>query len=125
MKPLQRAALAGAATGLRSTVALAVRAPARFRAVAIFAVAGEIVVDKLPQTPSRLAPGPLAGRAVLGSAAGALAAGRRGAAIGLAAALVSARVGHDLRGRLSERPPSLAVAAAEDAVALSLARLSQ
>lgn len=36
-----------------------------------FAAAGELLADKLPMTPSRIEPGPLGGRLVLGALAGA------------------------------------------------------
>jgi uncharacterized membrane protein len=42
----------------------------RGRAVATLAAAGEGVVDTLPQTPSRLAAGPLVGRVLIGMAGG-------------------------------------------------------
>ncbi|MEH0108596.1 hypothetical protein V6N00_02550 [Tersicoccus sp. MR15.9] len=51
------AGASGAASGGRSVG----------RAVAALAVAGELVVDKLPATPSRLDPGPLVGRLVSGA----------------------------------------------------------
>ncbi len=74
---LIKAALAGAATGLRSTVgvgalvetgssglpAVALAAPARV--VAGLGIAGEVVVDKLPNTPSRLEPPGLLARVAL------------------------------------------------------------
>ena len=68
-----------------------------------FLAAGEIVGDKLPMTPSRLAPGPLFGRLLFGSLCGAAlcaADGKRaeaGAAIGAAAAAASAFAFYHLR----------------------------
>ena len=65
---LGRAGLLGAATGLRSTVALAALVVRRndglpaalghpaFQAAAAIACAGELVADKLPTTPSRVRP---------------------------------------------------------------------
>jgi uncharacterized membrane protein len=129
----------GVATGLRSTVgvgalvetasgglpAFATTPPARV--VAGVATAGELVVDKLPTTPSRLEPPGLAARAVLGAAAGGLLAKASArpvlpaALVASASALVSARVGHDLRRLASTRVPPLVAALAEDVVAIGLA----
>jgi uncharacterized membrane protein len=136
------AALAGTATGLRSTVGVGTlvetasaglprrttTAPARV--VAGVAIAGELVVDKLPNTPSRLDPPGLAARVALAAVAGALiarAAERAvlpAAALAATAAAVSARIGHDLRARASTRVPPLVAAVTEDAVAISLAVLA-
>lgn len=139
---LQRAALAGAATGLRSTAGigglinagasglpevLTRRLP---RTAARLAVAAELVFDKLPSAPSRLEPRGLTGRTVNAGIAGAVLA--RGAnqpalpavLVASTAAVVSARVGHDVRVAASECFPSLVVAAAEDAIAFSLAAAS-
>ena len=75
------------------------RAPAALPLLAASAV-GEIVVDKLPFTPSRLASGPLLGRLACGGIAGAAVAreagfpARRGAAIGAAGAGIGALAGY-------------------------------
>ncbi len=134
------AALAGAATGLRSTVAMAAlidaRAPGliapltrpRARLAARVGVGAELVVDKLQSTPSRLEPRGLTARVAFAGAAGAVLA--RGAdrpvlpSVLLAAgtALASARLGHAIRVRAAKRLPPLAVAVAGDALALTLAR---
>jgi uncharacterized membrane protein len=72
----------------------------------------------------------LIGRIALASVAGAViahAADRRLApaiAVAAVAAVVSARVGHDLRARVSTRIPPLAAALGEDVVALGLAALA-
>ena len=134
-----RAVGAGAATGLRSTAAMAalidgraqgLPAPLmgpRARAAARVAVAAELVIDKLPRTPSRLGTRGLAARVALaGASAVVLARGNHGPVLPnvLAAgtmALVTARVGHDLRVMAGTYVPPLAVAVAEDAVALGLA----
>ena len=133
------AALVGAATGLRSTVgvgalvdtasrglpAFATTPPARV--VAGVGVAGELVGDKLPKTPSRLEPPGLAARFVLGAVAGAVLARASArpmvpaALVASAAAVVSARVGHDLRRAASTRVPPLLAAVVEDVVAIGLA----
>jgi hypothetical protein len=85
-------------------------------------------MDKLPAMHSRLEPGPLAGRGVFAGAAAAILA--RGAdrpvlpavIVGSAAALASARVGHNARVAASQRWCPLVVAVTEDALALILAR---
>jgi uncharacterized membrane protein len=126
---LARAALLGLATGGRSSAGLAglawtsdgadaapldVLATRRGRAVATAFAGGEAVVDKLPQTPSRLMLGPLAGRVLLGAAGGVGLAGRSGdvplrslpvralvpgAIVGGAAALLGGYVGSAWRSR--------------------------
>ena len=130
----------GAASGLRSqfgsgAVVLALRnqnAPAflqrrTVRTAFALAVVGEIVADKLPVAGSRLAPGPLAARVVLGgAAAGYLAWSRRApivpaVAVAAVAAVAAAKVGHDVRVSAAERVPDLALAIGEDALAAGLA----
>jgi len=135
------AAALGAATGMRSTVALAalilrrndglpaaLRHPAA-RVAAAIAGASELVIDKLPMTPSRLEPPGLAGRVVSASLAAAVLA-RSGhqrpipaMAMASAAALAAAKVGHDARAVLARHLPDPAVAVAEDALAIGLATL--
>ncbi len=91
---------------------------------------GEIVGDKLPKTPNRTAPFPLAGRAASGGLCGAavfLAEGKPagiGAAVGAAAAVASAFVTYTLRRNLGQatKIPDPAVAVAEDALMLGLGR---
>ena len=136
------AALAGAATGLRSTTGVgalvetssaglpaAAAAPVA-RVVAGVAVGGELVVDKLPNTPSRLDPPGFAARLVLAAVSGVVLAraARRAAlpavVVAATAAAASARLGHDLRVRASEQVPPLVAAVAEDAVAITLAVLA-
>jgi uncharacterized membrane protein len=134
------ALLLGTATGLRSTSGLAAVVigtdpdglpsllrgrPAR-TLVALGAL-GELVVDKLPATGSRLDPGPLVGRIVLGGlAAGLFAGGRRqpvlpAAAVGAVAALVGAKVGHDTRAALAKRVTDPVAAVMEDLTTGALA----
>ena len=97
------------------------------RRLLVAAAAGELVVDKLPTTPSRLEPAGIAGRFVLGaSAAGLFARTRRApwlpaAALGAASAIVAAKIGHDVRARLAQHVPDPAVAVVEDALAFGLA----
>jgi len=137
--PLGNAVLAGAATGLRSTAALAalinaggrglpapLAKPVARRAAAV-GVVTELVLDKMPFTTSRLDPPGLAGRLVFAAAAGAVIA-RAAAkpalpavAAACLASLVAAKAGHDARVAAAERFPALAVALVEDAVALGIA----
>jgi len=89
---------------------------------------GEIVVDKLPFTPSRLAPGSLVVRAGIGGLAGALlsrSAGRgpmQGAAVGVAGALVGSYVGYHVRAGLvsSTGLPDPLYAVVEDLTAVAI-----
>ncbi|HWG65093.1 MAG TPA: hypothetical protein VG253_25700 [Streptosporangiaceae bacterium] len=138
---LGRAAVLGAATGLRSSAALAALIVRRddglpaimrrraARPAAALATAGELVIDKLPSTPSRLSPASLTGRVVFAAAAGAIVARSRhrhpipAAVIASAAALAAAKLGHDARAAVARRLPDPAVAVAEDAVAIGLAAL--
>jgi uncharacterized membrane protein len=132
----------GAATGLRSTVGLAALIDAgtaglpalltrpRARAAARLGVASELVLDKLPSTPSRLEPAGLAGRIVLAAMTGVVLA--RGAnervlepvVIASAAAIAGAKLGHDARAAAAEIFPPFAVAIAEDGLAVGLAAAS-
>jgi uncharacterized membrane protein len=129
----------GAASGLRGQIGLATvvarsdpSLPPIFRRpwtrrLLVAAAAGELVADKLPATPSRLAPPGFVGRLAMGAlAAGLFAQTRRApwlpaAAIGASSAAVGAKVGHDVRARLARHAPDPAVAVVEDAVALGLA----
>lgn len=132
-------AAVGAVAGLRSMTAPAVvawsarmgalplkRSPLRFlrsnAASTAFAglAAGELVVDKLPNTPDRVTTGPLIARAVSGGFCGAaICAARKkpvivGAVLGGAAAVGTAYAGCYLRHRV----PGKTVAVIEDAVAV-------
>jgi uncharacterized membrane protein len=131
--------LLGAASGLRGQMGVAViavrsdpslppilRQPWTMR-VLVAAAVGELIADKLPTTPSRLEPSGIAGRLVLGALAAGLFARTRqapwlpSAGIGAASAIVSAKIGHDLRAQLAKQVPDPAVAVVEDTVALTLA----
>ena len=134
-----RSVLLGAASGLRSQLGLATvvarsdpSLPPVFgkpwtRRLLVAAAAGELVVDKLPTTPSRLAPPGFVGRLALGALAAGLFAQTRqapwlpAAAIGASSAAIAAKVGHDLRARVAHYAPDPAVAVVEDALALGLA----
>ena len=140
--------LLGVSTGLRSFTPMAVTAwfaragklpvegtwaswvghPA---SVGLFTAAalGEYVADKLPNTPSRTAPGPLAGRLILGGLVGAIvaAAFRRPLANGIAAGAFGAAAGA-FGGIYARREltkgaglPDLPVAITGDAAAVALA----
>ena len=90
-----------------------------------FLAAGEIVADKLPMTPSRLAPGPLFGRLLFGGLSGAAicaADGKRaeaGAVVGALSAVASAYAFYHLRQWADQKTglPDPVIAVAEDALA--------
>jgi uncharacterized membrane protein len=89
---------------------------------------GELIGDKLPQTPSRLDWGPLGARVVFGGLVGAIAAtGLHGAApegilLGVTGALAGAFAGYHLRVAIKAKfgIPDLTVALAEDIFAVGL-----
>ena len=90
--------------------------------------AGELIADKVPGIPDRVAPGPLTGRALIGALLGAAAvdADHRatGAFAGAAGAIAGSFAGWFLRretGRVTMLPDA-AIAIGEDAVALTAAR---
>jgi uncharacterized membrane protein len=129
----------GAASGLRSQLGVAAvvarsdaSLPSIFRqpwtrGLLVAAAAGELVGDKLPAAPSRLAPPGIASRLALGALAASLLARTRhapwppAAAIGAASAAAAAKLGHDVRARLARHAPDPAIAVVEDAVAVGLA----
>lgn len=137
---LGRACLLGLATGIRSTAGFGILAisgsadrdpfvrPAGLRRAIGGSVLVEAVVDKIGVLPPRTDPVPLAGRALLGGAAAALAASRfgssrlvaafAGALSATAAAFAATRVRAAARRRGT---PDLLPAVAEDAVVGSLA----
>ena len=140
--------LLGFSTGLRSFTGLAVTAwfarsgrlpvegtwaswvahPATV-GVLTAAALGECVGDKLPNTPSRIAPVPLMGRLICGGLVGAIVATalRRpiagGVALGAAGAAAGAFGGYSARRGLTKDAglPDLPVALTEDAAAVALA----
>ncbi len=128
---LGRSLVLGVAAGGRSSLGflaaarLAHRKPVSVGAAA--AVAAEIVGDKLPATPSRLQPGPLAGRAVAGAVGGvALARQNRSnvvapAVVGLVGAVLGSILGAAWRDVAGQRGWVVQGAVAEDVVALTLA----
>ena len=90
--------------------------------------AGELVGDKLPKTPSRIAPLPLAARALSGALVGGAVFGtaRRplwaGALLGAAAAVGAAYGGYHLRKMADEKfsLPDPVIALIEDAIAVGV-----
>lgn len=145
-EPLQNAAALGVVAGMRSQLPLALLSLAAqqrndlqqalpeilssptVRALLLVSAAGEIVVDKLPFTPSRLLPGSLVVRTGLGGLAGALLARsaglppRLGVLSGAAGALVGSYAGYTVRaglGRVTGLPDPL-FAALEDVAAVAL-----
>lgn len=92
------------------------------------AAAGELAVDKHPSAPDRIHPTALLGRVAAGAAVGSVAAGRDqqllGAVAGAGCAVAAAYAGWFLRreaGRV-DLLPDMAMALAEDALAVALAR---
>jgi uncharacterized membrane protein len=90
-------------------------------------IAGELIVDKLPQTPSRLLPPGLIGRFTSGAFGAFLLARRQGAALplpvlaGIAGAAAGAYGGAAWRRWADAKGPDWPAAVAEDALALTLA----
>lgn len=89
------------------------------------AAAGEVIGDKLPNTPARTQPGAVVGRMASGALCGAAlgrSAGRgarSGAVVGALGAVVGSYAFYYLRRELTQRGlPDLPVALAEDALAL-------
>lgn len=129
-----RIAALGAVCGMRSMLgpALAAQHGASRPARLFFGLlaTGELVGDKLPRTPSRLAPGPLVGRIVSGAGVGFVLSRRAGRApwpgiaLGAGAAVAGAWGGSQARKALGPalHVPDAVVAVAEDALAYALGR---
>lgn len=142
-----RAALLGFVAGMRSQLPLALLARSApgacggaaglvvrqlhtpvARWLTALAALGELIGDKLPMTPSRLDPGPLAGRFLFGGVAGGILARKAGcstaagALLGAAGAGIGAFTGYHLRAALatSSPAPDPLLGAAEDGIALAL-----
>jgi uncharacterized membrane protein len=85
---------------------------------------GELIADKLPFTPDRVSPGPMAVRVISGAACGAAISYsarqpvQEGAGFGALGAIVGAFAGYYIRKKLSRQMPAFAVALAEDALAI-------
>ena len=93
------------------------------RAITELAIS-EMIVDKLPFTPSRLNAGPLASRVASGAICGAAVCGAvkqplaKGALLGGLGAVAGALGGYHVRKRLSRDMPGFAVELLEDALAV-------
>lgn len=129
-----RSLVLGVATGIRTT--FGVSAPGLFSSGAGFnpgtvrrvvAIGGELVADKLPQTPSRLEPAGLAGRLVSGGAGAVILARKAGAPrlvpllAGVLGAAAGAYGGAAWRRWAAKRRPDWQGAVVEDTVGLGLA----
>lgn len=137
---LARAAGLGVVTGLRSQTPMAFLARTAKEPVlshpvtqwmTYFGAASELVIDKMPFTPSRLNPGSLGGRTVSGALAGGLILRRmdgcaiRGALVGGAGALAGSYAGYHLRKQLGDLTglPDPLFAVLEDGIAITAAAL--
>ncbi len=95
--------------------------------VSLLSAGSEVVVDKLPQTPSRLKPGALGARMVSGGVAAAGLARRRGeplivaTSFGAAGALAGSLAGNGWRRLAAKHAPDWQAGVAEDALAALLA----
>jgi uncharacterized membrane protein len=113
---------------LRQTGLGIMASPATAYIFTVFAVL-ELVFDKLPIAPSRLGIGPLGARILLGALCAATLAGAAhqsmamGAVAGALGGVAGAYAGYSVRRHLTttRKFPDLAVALAEDAVAIGLA----
>jgi uncharacterized membrane protein len=86
---------------------------------------GELVFDKLPFAPNRIAPAGLSGRLLSGAVCGAAVAAEdeaAGALLGVAGALASSFAGYYLRGRVGRASgvPDALIGLAEDTVAIGV-----
>lgn len=128
-----RAAALGAICGMRTMLgpAFAARmASPPVRLALRLMAAGELIVDKLPGTPSRLAPGPFVGRMLSGATVGyfTFREGKQppwaGAAIGAASAAAGAVSGYYGRRALGKalHAPDPLIAVLEDLLALEIGR---
>jgi uncharacterized membrane protein len=128
---LGRSLVLGLAAGGRSSLGyLAAARLAHRKAVTVgatAAMAAEFVADKLPATPNRLLPGPLAGRAAAGAVGGLALARHAGrpvlapAAVGLVGAVLGSILGAAWRDVAQARGWVIQGAVAEDLVALAMA----
>lgn len=125
--PLVSAAMLGLGGGMRSfapAVAFAVNGrgplggPARFLVFA--GGAGELIVDKLPQTPSRWSPQGVGGRVVISGTAAWGLDRWKGAGVATVAAVAAAFAGSRLRTAIRDERVQLAAAVAEDTLSYGL-----
>lgn len=128
---LAAATLVGVATGMRCCLPLAILSVTRskrlgLRALLVPLAASELVADKLPQTGSRLAPGPLTARVVAAGIGACWLVPSRNPAphvlAGAAGALAGALLGHRARTAIpaATGTPDLPWAALEDTTAAML-----
>lgn len=132
-----RAAVIGLAAGARSMTPIAALARSDHsgigalsspwgRRLTAVAALGELVADKLPSTPSRLAPAPFAGRLAAGALAGyALARGHRAPVVvpmlvAAAASAAGSYAGAAWRSSAAQHSLAVPAAVAEDGVAVLL-----
>jgi uncharacterized membrane protein len=131
--PYARAAALGVVCGLRSMLGPALvstLAPAPIKVALRLLSAGEFIADKLPNLPSRIASGPLLGRALSGAAVGYIVCKEKdvqpwlGALVGGAAAVSASYGGYYGRKALHERlhVSDKLIAILEDALAIGLGR---
>lgn len=124
-----RVAALGFVCGLRSLLGpalVASAAPARGKLALRLLSAGELIADKLPKTPSRISPLPLAGRIVSGTIVGAVVCHEAkkslwlGGLLGGVSALAGSYGGYYGRKALARRLPDPIVAVMEDAFAVAV-----
>jgi len=132
-RTLSKSLLVGLAAGGRSSFGLAAplltAAATPARVFGVSAVLGEMVVDKLPQTPSRLDAGPLGGRVLAGAVGGATVTARNGhaalalvgATLGVAGSMAGSVLGAAWREIAAEHGVAWPAALAEDAASMALA----
>lgn len=126
--PLALLSLAAQQQGRNQHGLPAVLTSPQVTALLLACAAGELAVDKLPFTPSRLMPGSLAVRAGIGSLAGTLLVRKAGfppmcgAALGAIGALAGSYVGHDVRAGLGAATglPDPIFALLEDVTAVAI-----
>ncbi len=130
----RRASWLGFVTGLRSMTPGALLAWTSdkpsivLEGITGFLAVGEFIGDKLPMTPSRLAPGPFLGRIAFGALAGALVSRRfhqaplQGAIRGAIGAVVGSVVGSSYRSLATQGLdiPDVVAALAEDSIAITV-----
>lgn len=132
-RTLSKSLLVGLAAGGRSSFGLAAplltAAATPARVFGVSAVLGEMVIDKLPQTPSRLDAGPLGGRVLAGAVGGATVTARNGhaalalvgATLGVAGSMAGSVLGAAWREIAAEHGFAWPAALAEDAASMALA----
>ena len=132
-RTLSKCLLIGLAAGGRSSFGLSAplltSASTRARILGVSSVLGEMVLDKLPATPSRLDTGPLGGRVLAGAVGGATVAARSGhtplaligATLGVAGSVTGSVLGAAWREVAANNGLGWPAAVAEDVLSLSVA----